>query len=62
MRSSDEIAYTNFKNIYTFPINFIYADADPDPGLAEPNLKKINHEEFSQIVKNIKHRSKLRQN
>ena len=37
-------------------------NADLDPGPAEPNLKKKNHEVFSQVVKNIKDCSKLRNN
>ena len=46
------------------PAVFLNADLDPDPGPgpAEPNLKKKNHEEFSQDVKNIKDCSKIRNN
>ena len=48
------------------PAVFLNADPDPDlgpdPGPAEPNLKKKNPEEFSQVVKNIKDCSKLSNN
>ena len=40
----------------------VFLNVDQDPGPAEPNLKKKNHEKFSQVVKNIKHCSKLRNN
>ena len=44
------------------PAVFLNADPDPGPGPAEPNLKKKNQEEFSQVVKNIKYRLKVRNN
>ena len=40
----------------------VFLNVDPGPSPAEPNLKKKNHEKFSQVVKNIKHCSKLRNN
>ena len=37
-------------------------DPDPGPGPDEPNLKKKNHKQFSQVVKNIKDCSIVRNN
>ena len=39
-----------------------FLNVDPGPSPAEPNLKKKNHEKFSQVVKIIKHCLKLRNN
>ena len=48
------------------PTVFLTADPDPDPdpgpGPDEPNLKKKNHNQFSQVVKNIKDCSIVRNN
>ena len=33
-----------FLNAYPDPAVFLNADPDPGPGIAEPNLKKKNHE------------------
>ena len=49
-------------SFYADPDPAVFLNADPDPGPAEPNLKKKNHEEFSQVVKNIKDCSKVRNN
>ena len=49
-------------SFYPDPDPAVFLNADPNPGPAEPNLKKKNHEEFSQVVKNIKDCSKLRNN
>ena len=49
-------------SLYADPDPAVFLNADPDPGPAEPNLKKKNHEEFSQVVKNIKDCSKVRNN